>query len=126
MIRQRTSVAQRLRRNMTETEQLLWRALRELKGPNRFRRQHPIGRYIVDFACPAARLAIEIDGGQHAVMREADDTRSSEIADHGYRVIRFWNGDVMENLDGVLQIICEQLRLVPSILPKDPPHPPRR
>jgi very-short-patch-repair endonuclease len=71
-------------------------------------------------------LAIEIDGGQHAMMGEADAARSSEIADHGYRVIRFWNGDVMENLDGVLQIISEELRLVSSILPKDPPHPPRR
>src|SRR6516164_9138139 len=98
MIRQRTVVARRLRRNMTETEQRLWHALRELKGPNRFRRQHPIGRYIVDFACPGARLAIEIDGGQHVIMGEADAARSSEIANHGYRVIRFWNGDVMENL----------------------------
>jgi very-short-patch-repair endonuclease len=111
---------------MTEAEQRLWRALRELNGPSRFRRQHPIGRYVVDFACPAARLAIEIDGGQHAMTGEADDARSSEIADHGYRVIRFWNGDVMENLDGVLQIISDELRLVSSILPKDPPHPPRR
>jgi very-short-patch-repair endonuclease len=111
---------------MTETEQRLWRALRELEGSNRFRRQHPIGRYIVDFACPSARLAIEIDGGQHAMICEVDDVRSSEIADHGYRVIRFWNSEVMENLEGVLQIICDELRLVPSMLAKKPPHPPHR
>ena len=111
---------------MTEPEQHLWRALRELEAPYRFRRQHPIGRYIVDFACPAARLAFEIDGWQHAMMGKADDTRSSEIAEYGYRMIRFWNGDVMDNLDGVLQIISEELRLGPSMPPEGPPHPPRR
>jgi very-short-patch-repair endonuclease len=98
---------------MTEAEQRLWGALRELKGPNRFRRQHPIGRNIVDFACPPAQLAIEVDGGQHAMMREADSIRSLEITDHGYGVVRFWNGDVMENLEGVLQIISDEMKLVP-------------
>jgi len=110
MIRQRTAVARRLRRDMTEAEQRLWRGLRELKWPSRFRRQHPVGRYIVDFACPGAHLAIEIDGGQHAMMREADDARSSEIAAHEYRIIRFWNNDVMENLEGVLHTISEELK----------------
>ena len=69
------------------------------------------GRYIVDFACPGAHLAIEIDGGQHAMMREADDARSTEIAAHGYRIIiRFWNKDVMENLEGALHTISEELK----------------
>ena len=106
---------------MTEAEQRLWRALRELEVPHRFRRQHPIGRYIVDFACPAAGLAIEIDGGQHAMMSSADDARSAEIARHGYRVIRFWNGDVMQNLERLLHIICNELKVV---TPLDPPGTP--
>src|SRR5271156_2492799 len=96
---------------MTGAEQRLWRGLRELGPPNRFRRQYPIGRYIVDFACPAAKLAIELDGGQHAIRRDADTERSIEIAGHGYRVIRFWNGDVMENLPGVLETTCRELKI---------------
>src|SRR5215472_18236272 len=115
MIRRRTIIARHLRRNMTDAEQRLWRALRELKGRNRFRRQHPVGAHIVDFACPAARLAIEVDGGQHAMMCEVDDARNAEIADHGYRVIRFWNNDVMENPAGVLHIIREELNVVAAL-----------
>src|SRR5438270_13584737 len=77
---------------MTEAEWRLWRELRQLSS--RFRRQHPIGRYVVDFACPAAKLAIELDGGQHALRTSADEGHSREIARRGYRMIRFWNGDV--------------------------------
>ena len=77
--------------------------------PIRFRRQHPIGRYVVDFACPAAKLVIELDGGQHATSLEEDEMRSREIARRGYRVIRFWNGDVMENIGGVLETIYREL-----------------
>src|SRR6266436_10304343 len=88
-----------------EAKRRLWRELHELGLPHRFRRQHPIGRYVVDFACPAAKLVIELDGGQHALRTSADEVRSLEIASHGYRVIRFWNGDVMENLAGGLETI---------------------
>jgi very-short-patch-repair endonuclease len=123
---------------MTEVEKRLWRKLREF--PNRFRRQHPIGKYIVDFACPAAKLAIELDGGHHAMQTETDEARSSEISRSGYRVIRFWNSDVMENLDGVLEAIRGELKVSLSALgggegwgevgdlagPPGPPHPPHR
>jgi len=92
IVKRRTTLARRLRREMAEAEKRLWRELREFSLPQRFRRQHPIGRHIVDFACPAAKLAIELDGGQHALRTSADEGRSREIARRGYQVIRFWNG----------------------------------
>ncbi|MGH7048152.1 MAG: endonuclease domain-containing protein [Stellaceae bacterium] len=103
----------------------MWRALRELLPQHRFRRQHPIGPYsdrtlfrsdpipigpyIVDFACPRHKLAIELDGGQHALREQADAARTAELARHSYRVIRFWNNDVMNNLTGVLETIRREL-----------------
>jgi very-short-patch-repair endonuclease len=108
-LRTRTRVARRLRRDATEVEKRLWRALRESLPEHRFRRQDPIGVSIVDFACPARKLAIELDGGQHAIQQEADAARTREIARRGYRVIRFWNNDVMDNLAGVLQAIQQEL-----------------
>jgi hypothetical protein len=65
----------------------------------------------VDFACPAAKLVIELDGGQHALRTSADEVRSQEIARRGYRVIRFWNGDVMKNIQGVLETISGELKI---------------
>ena len=87
----------------------MWLALRELSTEHRFRRQHPIGSRVVDFACPGCKLAIELDGGQHAQQEEEDVARTLEIVRRGYRVIRFWNNDVMRNLAGVLEIIRQEL-----------------
>jgi very-short-patch-repair endonuclease len=84
--------------------------------PVKVRRQHPIARYIVDFAMPARKLAIEIDGGQHASRMQADAERTKALGEHGYRVIRFWNDEVPGNLDGVLQRIVAELET-------PPPHP---
>ena len=85
-LRPRTLTARRLRRDATDVEQKLWRALRENGLPWKFRRQHPIGKRVVDFACPARKLAIELDGGQHAGQTEADTARTADLARHGYRV----------------------------------------
>jgi very-short-patch-repair endonuclease len=98
-----------LRRAATDAEKAMWLALRELSSEHRFRRQHPIGPYVIDFACPARKLAIELDGGQHAQQEEKDAARTLEITRRGYRVLRFWNNDVMHNLAGVLDVIRREL-----------------
>ena len=109
---------------MTDAERLLWY---ELKGRRfcgfKFRRQRPIGPYIVDFFCPKAKLIIEIDGGQHAMPGYArrDKMRSAWLEAQGYRVLRFWNNDVLSNLPGVLQIIVTALAERPP-LPGPPPQ----
>ena len=113
-MRRPTTTARRLRRDATDAEQRLWNALRARCRPWKFRRQHPIGQRVVDFACPARKLAIEIDGGQHAANRVADAARSAELDGHGYRVIRFWNNEVMGNIDGVLQVVLRALEEAPT------------
>jgi very-short-patch-repair endonuclease len=112
--RRPTATARRLRREATDAERRLWHALRARCRPWKFRRQHPIGHRVVDFACPAGKLVIEIDGGQHAANHVADAARSAELAGHGYRVIRFWNNEVMENMDGVLLVVLGVLDEAPT------------
>ena len=109
-----TRRARQLRRNMTDAERVLWRALREISLPHKVRRQHPIGRYVADFAIPACKLVIEIDGGQHADAVEADARRTQELSAKGYRVIRFWKNEVLGNLDGVLQTIVAAVEKAPT------------
>lgn len=98
--------ARRLRSRPTEAEQRLWSALRrrQLDGL-RFRRQVPLGRYIVDFSCYDERLVIELDGGQHGNCNEEDASRTRWLESRGFCVLRFWNNEVFENLDGVLETI---------------------
>jgi very-short-patch-repair endonuclease len=102
--------ARSLRRASTDAERKLWAHLRsrQLKGA-KFRRQHPIGPYIADFACVEAKLIIELDGGGHDRDEQlhADEVRSAYLESCGYRVVRFWNNEVMENIDGVLERIAK-------------------
>ncbi len=99
-----TRRAKELRRDMTEAEKLLWSRLRAraLDG-HYFRRQAPIGPYIVDFVCHGRSLIVELDGGQHGDGRDAE--RSRWLHSRGYRVVRFWNNEVMANTDAVLRSI---------------------
>ncbi len=76
----------------------------------KFRRQYPIGPYIVDFCCVERRLIVELDGGQHADTVEADEQRTNYLKRQGFRVVRFWDNDVLNNMDGVLEAIFEQLQ----------------
>jgi very-short-patch-repair endonuclease len=105
--------SRRLRREQTPAEGLLWRNLRakRLNGA-KFRRQHPIGDHIVDFCCIGYRLVVEVDGEQHAdADAEAKDAaRTARLEAHGFKVIRFWNDEVLGNLDGVLTSIASALK----------------
>jgi very-short-patch-repair endonuclease len=105
-----------LRQNMTEAERRIWQILRsrQMNG-YRFRRQVPIGRYIADFVCHEARLIVEIDGGQHDRSSPQEAERSGFLQNEGYRILRFWNNDVLANLEGVHAIITEELgRITPT------------
>ncbi len=113
-LKPKTVRARRLRKEATDAEQTLWRALRELDTPLKIRRQHPIGKYIADFAIPGAGLVIEVDGGQHADAVEADVSRTIALGERGYRVIRFWNNDILTNLDGVLTSIVREIDNSPT------------
>ncbi len=103
--------ARRLRRNSTDAERKLWSQLRnsQLDG-YKFRRQQPIGFYIADFVCEQAGLIVELDGGQHAETIEADARRTAYLNQRGYRVRRFWNIDVMTNMEGVITVILDDLQ----------------
>ena len=107
--------ARQLRTDMTDAERRLWSLLRNRRlDGHKFRRQHPIGSFIADFACVERMLIVEADGGQHS--DESDAGRTAWLEREGYRVIRFWNNDILGNLDGVLQMIVEALN-------QQDPHP---
>jgi primosomal protein N' (replication factor Y) len=99
--------ARRLRRDPTDAERALWHALRRNALGVGFRRQHPIPPYFADFACVEARIVVEVDGGQHAEPRDA--TRNAAMQAAGWRVLRFWNDEVLRNRAGVLTRIQEAL-----------------
>ncbi len=110
-----TKTARTLRKNSTDAEKILWYNIRakQLEGL-KFRRQEPIGRYVVDFVCFERNLIIELDGGQHAIDREKDIERDCWLKNEGFRVLRFWNNDVLNNLEGVIFKIRKYI-LSPSI-----------
>src|SRR5579862_248710 len=102
--------ARSLRRTMTEAEKRVWQILRSHQMTGcKFRRQVPLGRYIADFVCHEARLIVEIDGGQHDAASPQEATRSAFLHNEGYRILRFWNNEVLANLDGVHQMIADWL-----------------
>ena len=97
-----------LRRDATDAETALWSELRARRlGGHKFRRQWTIGPYIADFCCLESALIVEADGGQH--NEEADAGRTAYLTSQGFRILRFWNNDVLENLDGVLTTILQTL-----------------
>ncbi len=98
------SRARKLRKNATDAELRLWRELRHRRLGVRIRRQVPLGTYIVDFLCFSPKVIIEVDGGQHAES-EADRVRDRYLEAEGFRVLRFWNTEVLGNLNGVLERI---------------------
>ncbi|MBU2339728.1 MAG: DUF559 domain-containing protein [Alphaproteobacteria bacterium] len=103
--------ARRLRNDMTDAERRLWSHLRASQlGGVKFTRQFPIGNHIVDFACRSLRLVIECDGGQHSGSLP-DEGRTRAIEAHGYKAVRFWNHEILENTDGVLEAIAEEVAL---------------
>jgi very-short-patch-repair endonuclease len=102
--------ARQLRRSQTAAERLLWHRLRDRQLRDaKFRRQVPIGRYVVDFCCLEHKLIVELDGGQHAERLDYDAERTAFLERSGYRVIRFWNPDVTRNLVAVLTAIDEAI-----------------
>ena len=95
---------------MTDAERKLWYHVRgaRLQGFT-FRRQVPLGKYVVDFLCERQRLVVELDGGQHADRLEHDESRTQWLGAQGYSVVRFWNNDVLANIEGVLEVISREL-----------------
>ena len=99
-----TKIAKTLRKSHTNAELRLWKHLktRQIEG-TKFRRQQPIGRFIVDFVCFEKKVIIDVDGGQHS--KEVDKARDQGLIEQGFRVLRFWNNDVLQNTEGVLEVI---------------------
>ena len=109
---------QLLRTNATDAEQKIWYFLRNRQFEKfKFRRQHPIGVYIVDFVCLEQKLIVELDGGQHAERANYDARRTNALHEKGYRLLRFWNNDVLLNTNVVLEKIFAELTAGPSPSP---------
>ena len=103
--------ARKMRRALTESERVLWFCLRDRRLCGfKFRRQQPIGPFIVDFVCFEARLVVEADGGQHCVQRVYDASRTRYLQALGYRVVRVWNNEILQQREAVLEMILRALR----------------
>jgi len=111
--RRQTQIARELRRRQTDAETLLWSRLqnRQLNGV-KFRRQHPLGPYVVDFVSLERRIVVEVDGGQHGEDegRKRENERTTWLQNAGYQVLRFWNNEVLLNTEGVLERMMEVMR----------------
>jgi len=106
-----------LRKSQTDVESVLWYHLKNRRFQNvKFRRQHILSGYIVDFVCLEKKLVIELDGGQHTQRTEYDSVRTIKLESDGFQVLRFWNDELFNNMDGVLETIIQALNT---------PHPPR-
>ena len=118
--------ARQLRSTQTETENLLWSHLRahRLSGL-KFRRQQPIGAYVVDFLCPDKKLIVELDGGQHQERVAYDEVRDAWLKSEGYTVLRYWNNEVMGNLEGVLEDIVRAAGVFAETSPSPQPLSPQ-
>jgi very-short-patch-repair endonuclease len=116
--RQGIRQARRLRGNTTDAEKVLWIQLRNRRlGNYKFRRQFAISGFIADFVCLESKLIVEVDGGQHAEQAERDEARSDVLGKSGFRVLRFWNNDVLERLDHVAEEILRHFQAPPSPQP---------
>ncbi len=111
--------ARELRKNMTDAEKKIWQSIRkrQILG-NKFRKQVPIGPYIADFVCFEKKMIVEIDGGQHKAQEGYDQKRTEFFQSRGFQVIRFWNNDVLTNIEGVTKRLYACLGC-----PPDHPHP---
>jgi very-short-patch-repair endonuclease len=106
-----TKHARELRNNPTDAERRLWRELKRRQITRvRFRRQQPIGSFIVDFVCFERRVIVEVDGGQHADRLHEDAQRARWLEAQGYRVLRFWNSDVLGNTEAVAQAVFDEVQ----------------
>ncbi len=117
MKRQHVERARTLRRTMTDAEHAFWYRVRNRAlGGHRFRRQQEVGPYIADFICKNAMLVVEMDGGQHGDQQEYDVRRTAFLQSQGYRVLRFWNHDVLTDIESVLEVVV-------GVLASVAPHP---
>ena len=107
-------VAKALRSNATDAERKLWQRLKSEQLGCKFRRQHPFGRYVLDFACLERMLVVEVDGGQHGEQVPYDDRRTRTLAESGFTVLRFWNHEVLNQIDDVVGEIWRALQPIPT------------
>ena len=120
------SNAGNLRKSLTDAERKLWSSFQNHGlGNFKFRRQEPVGKYIADFVCYEKRLIIELDGGQHAEQQEKDEARTNWLESQGFRVLRLWNNEVLNETEAVVQVILNELEEEPRFAPSPQPSPAR-